>query len=195
MRASFVEPRRDTDAHEYGPPDIWAGPKQSMSNQQLLYEAKLTRVGRRPFNACVIFLPACIAAGVVLCRHRIYDPLVFIAFAAAYFIWMMMRGIRLWKNAGVYRVLIDDYGLYVHSDDPESHSFTVVATDIRRLARKTIKGSDSGDEHEYYIETKAGARHRLGQHYCNLGLNPMHLFETIADRFHWVEIEEEVEVE
>ena len=32
----------------------------------------------------------------------------------------IVRGLRLCRNPGVYRISIDDHGLYAHSDDPSS---------------------------------------------------------------------------
>jgi hypothetical protein len=103
------------------------------------------------------------------------------------------RVVKLRKHPGFYRVSIDDYGLYVHSDDPASApSFSVIASDLRRLVRKTIKLYES-DEHEYYVETKSGKRHRIEQLFADYDLDVMKLFERITDRFPWVHVQEEVQ--
>ena len=41
--------------------------------------------------------------------------------------------------------------------------------------------------------TKAGVRHRVEQIFADLDLDAMELFKKITDRFHWVEIYEEIE--
>jgi hypothetical protein len=105
-----------------------------------------------------------------------------------------LRVMKLRSNPGFYRVSIDDYGFYVHSDDPASApSFSVIATDLHRLVRKTIKNSESCDEHEYYVQTKSGTRHRIEQLFADYDLDVMNMFEKIADRFPWVQIHEEVQ--
>ena len=101
---------------------------------------------------------------------------------------------KLIKNPGVYRISIDDYGLYVHSDDPASApSFSVIAPDLYRLVRKTIKRYESCDDYEYCVETKSGTRHRIEQLFADYDLDVMKIFERITDRFPWVEIHEEVQ--
>lgn len=105
-----------------------------------------------------------------------------------------VRVMKLRKNPGFYRVSIDDYGLYVHSDDPAfAPSFSVIAPDLHRLVRKTIKQHECSDEHEYYIETKLGKRHRIEQLFADYDLDAMKVFERITDRFPWVDLQEEVQ--
>jgi len=96
----------------------------------------------------------------------------------------------------MYQISIDNYGLYVHSDAPKlAPSFFVVATDISRLIRKTIRDSEGCEEHEYYVETKSGRRHRIQDLLmCWPHLRVMDLFDQITDYFPTLEIaEEEVE--
>ena len=96
----------------------------------------------------------------------------------------------------MYQISIDNYGLYVHSDAPKlAPSFSVVATDISRLIRKTVRDSDGDEEHEYYVETKSGRRHRIQNLLmCWPHLKVMDLFDQITDYFPTLEIaEEEVE--
>ena len=69
----------------------------------------------------------------------------------------------------------------------------MIAPDIYRLVRKTIRQYDSSDEYEYYVETKSGARHRIEQLFADYDLNVMHMFEKIMERFRWVEIHEEIQ--
>ena len=165
-----------------------------MSHQRVLYEAKLAKVGSGQAWAGAGLLLVCIVGSILFCLHSAYVPLIITGLAAVYFFQGLIRGVRLWKNAGIYQISMDDYGLYVHSDEPESApTFSVIAPDIRRLIRKTIVHAESTDEHEYYIETKAGVRHRIGQLFTYLDLDVMELFEKISARFHWVEICEESE--
>jgi hypothetical protein len=96
----------------------------------------------------------------------------------------------------VYQISIDNYGLYVHSDAPDfAPSFSLLATDISRLIRKTIRDSEGSEEHEYYVETKSGRRHQIQ----NLlmcwrpHLKVMDLFDQITDYFPTLEIVEEEE--
>lgn len=108
--------------------------------------------------------------------------------------WRQLRKFfLLWRNSGVYQISIDDYGLYVHSDAPDfASSFSIPATDISRLVRRTIKDSDGGDEHEYYVETKSGRRYRIQDTLLGPSkLEVMDLFDRITDVFTTVEIGEE----
>src|SRR5580765_5857579 len=141
----------------------------AMSDEQVLYEAKLDKEGRRLSFAGLVLLLLWVGAGAVLCF--VFDsfpsnifPLVLFALGAGIFATQTVRCFRLRHNPGVYRISIDDYGLYVHSDDPScAPSFAVIAPDVHRLLRKTIKGHEGGDDHEYYVETKSGTRHRIAQ--------------------------------
>ena len=169
-----------------------------MSDQQVLYEAKLAKEGRKLTLAGLVLLALCVGAGAVLCF--VFDtfpsnigPLVLFALGTAYFATQILRGLRLRHNPGVYRISIDDYGLYVHSDDSScGPSFAVIAPDVHRLVRKTIKGHDGSDDHEYYVETKSGPRHRIAQLFADYDVDVMELFDKIMDRFPWAEILEEV---
>jgi hypothetical protein len=168
-----------------------------MSNQQILYEAKLATVGRKltwaGFGALVLWL----GFGLTLCFSFDSFPsnigaLLVIAFGALVLSLLTVRVLRLRKNSGIYRVSIDDQGVYVHSDDPSSApSFSVIAPDLHRLVRKAIKVGEGGDEHEYYIEIRSGTRHRIDQLFSNYDLDVMGAFETIAERFPWVRVVEE----
>jgi hypothetical protein len=109
----------------------------------------------------------------------------------------MWKMFPLRRNPGVYRISIDDHGIYVRNDAPAfAPSFSVVAPDIARLIHTTIiRKSNKGDskDHEYYVENKAGERFPIEK---LLLVNPempaMELFEKITARFHWVTITEEV---
>jgi len=139
-----------------------------------------------------------VGGGLVLCFHFGSFPgnvgaLIIFVLGAVLFTSQTRQGLKLSKNNGAYRISIDDFSLYVHSDDPASAaSFTIVATDVCRLVRKTIKQSESTDEHEYYVETKSGTRHQLWQLLTLLDLDAMTIFKQIQERFTWVEIYEEV---
>ncbi len=103
------------------------------------------------------------------------------------------RTMKLRRNPGFYRISIDDYGLYVHSDEPSlGPSFSIIAPDICCLVRTTTKHGDTDDTHEYYVETKSGKRHEIGQLFADYDLDGMELFDKITDRFPWAEILEEV---
>ena len=140
-----------------------------------------------------------IGIGLVLCFAFDSFPsnigaLVIIGIGAVSIALLIARVFRLRSNAGEYRISIDDYGLYVHSDDPSSvPSFSVIAPDVCCLVRKTIKRYESSDDHEYYIETKSGTRHRIEQLFADYDLDVMKIFERITDRFPWVHIHEEVQ--
>ena len=168
-----------------------------MSSQQILYEAKLAKVGKGLSWSGPVVLAFWVIGGLVLCFRFDSFPsnlvaLVIIGLGGVIFSRAIWLGIRWRKMSGIYRVSIDDSGLRVHSDDPATApSFTVVANDIYRLVRKTIRWSDSADEHEFYIETKSGARHRIGQLFSDFDLDVMKMFEKITARFPWVQILEE----
>ena len=95
----------------------------------------------------------------------------------------------------MYQISIDNYGLYVHSDAPDfAPSFSVVATDIAHLIRKTIKHYEGADEYEYYVETKSGCRYRIQDLLmCQPRLEVMDLFDQITDYFPRLEIAEEIQ--
>jgi hypothetical protein len=105
----------------------------------------------------------------------------------------LRRFFSLRRNSGVYQILIDSYGLYVHSDAPDfAPSFSVPATDISRLVRITIKDSDGDDKYEYYVETKSRRRYRIQDILLFPSkLEVMDLFDQITDVFTTVEIGEE----
>lgn len=170
-----------------------------MSDQQVLYEAKLDRTGTwlawGASMAMVLFLSFGLAASFLADSFSKIFPIVWSAICIGIFSWQIRRMLRLRRSPGVYRISIDDYGLYVQCDAPSfAPSFSVIAPDISCLVHKTIKDFDSGDEHEYFIETKSGARYKIED--LLLVKPPMRvseLFEEIIDRFSWVEILEEVE--
>jgi hypothetical protein len=72
-------------------------------------------------------------------------------------------------------------------------SFSVIAPDLYRLVRKTIKRYESSDDYEYYVETKSGKRHRIAPLFADYDLDVMKMFERITDRFPWVHVQEEVQ--
>ena len=170
-----------------------------MSVPQVLYEAKLAKAGRKLTCAGLVVLVLWTAVGAVLCfvftsfPDRLL-PLGIFALGAVGLSVQTLRVMRLRKNAGSYRISIDNYGLYVHSDDPSSApSFSVIAPDVCHLVRKTIKQHDSADDYEYYVETKSGTRYQIEQLFADYDLDVMRLFETITERFPWVQILEEVQ--
>ncbi|HZQ48354.1 MAG TPA: hypothetical protein VFC07_15160 [Verrucomicrobiae bacterium] len=169
-----------------------------MSDRKILYEAKLATEGRKLTRAGLAALILWTGAGAVLCFFFDSFPsnilaVILFAIGATILAGQTVRVFRQRHNPGVYRISIDDYGLYVHSDDPSSApSFSVVAPDLCCLVRKTIKQYESCDDHEYYVETKSGTRHRIEQLFADYDLNVTELFEKIALRFPWVQMLEEV---
>jgi hypothetical protein len=170
-----------------------------MSNEQIIYEARLAKEGRKLTRAGLVVLTLWISAGGVLCfvftplPDRFF-PLAIFALGAAGISAQILRTAKLRSNAGFYRISIDDYGLYVHSDDPSSvPSFSVIAPDVHRLVCKTIKQYERSDDHEYYVETKSGTRHQIEQLFTDYNLNASQVFEKIISRFPWVEVVEEVQ--
>ena len=170
-----------------------------MNSQQVLYQVKLAKEGRKLTWAGLAVLVFWVGTGLVLCFAFDSFPsnigaLVIFGIGAVGTTLLTARVFRLRANPGNYRISIDDYGLYVHSDDPASApSFSVIAPDLYRLVRKTIKYYDAGDEHEYYIETKSGKRYQVEKLFTDYDLDAMKMFKKITDRFPWVEIDEEVQ--
>jgi len=169
-----------------------------MNSQQVIYQAKLAKEGRKLTWAGLAVLVMWVGIGLVWFAFDSFPSnigaLVFLGIAVAGTALQIARVFRLRRNPGDYRISIDDYGLYVHSDDPASApSFSVVAPDLYRLVRKTIKYYDAGDEHEYYIDTKSGKRHQVEKLFTDYDLEAMTMFKNIAGRFPWVEIHEEVQ--
>ena len=171
---------------------------KNMSVPQVLYEAELAKAGRKLTCGGMAALALWTGVGVVLCFKFTPFPgslilLLFFALGAVGLSIQALRLMRLCRNAGYYRISMDDYGLYVQSDDPSlAPSFSVIAPDVCRLVRKAIKQYDSTDNYEYYVETKSGTRHRIEQLFADYDLDVMGMFERIAERFPWVEIVEEV---
>jgi hypothetical protein len=171
----------------------------AMNTQQVLYEAKLSREGLKLSIADSAVLVVWFGAGAVLCfvftsfPDRLLPMAIFLLGAVG-FALKTARVLKLRRNPGVYRISIDDFGLYVHSDDPASApSFSVIAPDMYRLVRKTIRCYESCDDHEYYVETKSGNRHRIEQLFADYDLDAMAMFHRIVDRFPWVRLHEEVQ--
>jgi hypothetical protein len=170
-----------------------------MNPQQVLYQAKLAKEGKTLTWGGLTVLLLWIGTGLVLCFAFDSFPsnigeLVILGIGAVGIALLTARVFRLRSNPGEYRISMDDRGLYVHSDDPSSApSFSVIAPDLCRLVRKTIKCYESSDEHEYYVETKSGTRHRIEQLFADYDLDVMKMFERITDRFPWVQIHEEVQ--
>ena len=169
-----------------------------MNGSEILYEAQFGHSARRYFWTLVVLLAAWVGVGVLLwwCAKRLWANLgwlpVFLLGSFAGVVGVV-KMFRRRNHPGVYRISVDDYGFYVQCDDPaRSPSFAVLATDLASLVHKTIKVSgDSSDEHEYYVQTKSGPRHRIDLFYANYSMDVMVVFEKVADRFHWVEIVEE----
>jgi hypothetical protein len=170
-----------------------------MNSQQVLYQAKLAKEGRKLTWAGLAALVFWVGIGLVLCFAFDSFPsntgaLVVIGIGAVGIALLTARVFRLRRNPGDYRISMDDYGLYVHSDDPSSAPpFSVIAPELCRLVRKTIKRYESCDDYEYYVETKSGTRHRIEQLFADYDLDVMKMFARITDRFPWVEVHEEVQ--
>ena len=169
------------------------------SGQQILYETKLAKVGSMlTWGALLAMLLFC---GFGLTLSFLVDfpgnlfPATWAVLCAVLFGFQLRRVLPLRSNPGGYRISVDDYGLYVQSDAPSVQpSFSVAATDLHRLIRKTIQHSDTADDHEYYVETKSGKRHRIEDILLvDSNLNVMDLFQAVTKRFHWVEITEEIQ--
>ena len=169
----------------------------SDGNRKILYEARLAQLGRRYFWTCAVLAVPFTGGGVAMFLRPVdpctdtpadhYVPVGILALIAAFLIYGMIFSGWLWRNPGVYRISIDDQGLYVHSDAPKfMPSFTVAATDIHRLVQKTVSQSDGPDTLEYYVETKTGVRHVVGKFAGDLDFDGMKLFGKITDRFYWV---------
>lgn len=170
-----------------------------MSDEQIIYEARLAKEGRKLTRAGLVVLTFGIGAGAVLCfvfssfPERLF-PLTIFALGAAGISAQILRTAKLRGGAGFYRISINDHGLYVHSDDPSfTPSFSVIAPDVHRLVCKTIQQHERSDDHEYYVETRSGTRHQLEQLFTNYNLNASQVFEKITRRFPWVEVVEEVQ--
>lgn len=167
--------------------------QMSDSSRQIVYEVRLACAGRDFWLGGGMLLVACVAGDVYTFLERDYVPLVFLGLGTTYSAYVTSRGWRLWRNPGVYRISIDDQGMYVHSDDPKViPSFTITATDIQRLIWKTIPGSDGPDTYEYYVETKSGARHRIGNRFTDQHLDGLKVLDRITDRFYWLGIHKEI---
>ena len=122
-------------------------------------------------------------------------PLIWSAACVGIFSWQIRRMLRVRSSPGVYRISIDDYGLYVQCDAPAfAPTFSVIAPDISCLVHKTIKDFDGGNEHQYFIETKSGQRFQIEELLLvNPPIKVLVLFEKIIIHFPWLEILEEVE--
>src|SRR5512133_568676 len=96
-----------------------------MNSQQVLYEAKLSQEGCKLSRGGTAVLVLWLAVGAVLCfaftsfPERLL-PMAIFALGAAGLALQIVRVAKLRRNPGVYRVSIDDYGLYIVSDDPAS---------------------------------------------------------------------------
>ncbi|MSR65500.1 MAG: hypothetical protein EXS18_06930 [Verrucomicrobiae bacterium] len=168
-----------------------------MNDRRILYEARLAKEGWKLTCGGLVALVLWVGLGLVLCfvftpsSERLL-PLALLSVGALAISLKILRVFRLRNNTGFYRISIDDHGLYVHSDDPSSTpSFSVIAPDVYRLVRKTIKQYESSNDHEYYIETKSGLRHRIEQLFADYDVDVMALFKKITDQFPWVEIVDE----
>ena len=170
-----------------------------MTDQQVVYEVKLAKVGTKVTPVALISLVLWLGAGWVLCflftapSDRLL-PLCLFGLGAVALAFVSLRMVLLRRNAGYYRISADDHGLYVHSDDPLSRaSFSIKAPDLCCLVRKTIPDCDcsSSDSHEYFVETKSGARHEIDPFFAEYDPNPGRIFGRIRERFPWVQIREE----
>ncbi len=179
-------------------PEFWRSTQKTVSIPLVLYEAKLAQEGRKLTLAGLVVFAVWTGIGGVLCfgytpfPARLV-PLSIVGLGAVGFAIQTQRMMRLRKNGGYYRISLDDYGLYVHSDDPSlAPAFSVIAPEVYRLVRITIKQYEGSDELEYYVETKSGSRHRIEQIFADYDLDVMAMFERIAERFPWVQLVEEV---
>lgn len=173
---------------------------KAMSNQQVIYEAKLAKVGTKGAPVALVVLVLWLGAGYVLCflftapSDRLL-PLCLFGLGAVALAFVGLRMILLRRNAGYYRISIDDHGLYVQSDDPLSPaSFSVKTPDLCCLVRKTFPDSErSSDDyfHQYFVETKSGTRHEIDPFFAEYDSNPGRIFGRIRERFPWVQIREE----
>jgi len=172
-----------------------------VNERRILFEASLAKTGGRLVWALLIGMVLLAGLGVYLFVTTGPFP-----YTAVWLLWVgtiiltlggkIRKFLPLWRNSGVYQIAIDNYGLYVHSDVPDfAPSFSVVATNLSRLIRKTFRDSDGDDNHhEYYVETKSGCRFQIKE---NLMFQPrlkvMHLFDQVTDCFPTVPIVEEVQ--
>jgi hypothetical protein len=170
-----------------------------MDDRQILYEARLSKTGSKMVWAGIVALVVLACVAWLLCFKNDTFPgnlmplCIFGLFGIATIIYLR-RGIKMKANPGFYRISIDDYALYVQSEDPDStRSFEVIAPDIHCLVRKTVRESDSAPTFEYYVDTKSGQRHRIEQFFVDLDLDALSVFDKITDRFHWVQIFDEDE--
>ena len=176
-----------------------------MSGQQVLYEAKLAKVGGKGTPVSLIILVFWVGLGYVLCFHvtAVSDrvlPLCLFVLGTVALGFGCRRMIRLRRNPGHYRISVDDGGLYVQCDDAHSTgSFSVKAPDLCCLVRKAIPDSDGNDTYEYYVETKSGTRHEIDPFFAEYDpvheegkpVNAMKIFLRIRERFPWVAVRQE----
>ena len=169
-----------------------------MSERQVIYEAKLTKTGTMLTWGGLLAMALLGGIGwifyFVVGSSGLSFSVVWTIVWVVVILFAMRKVVPLRNNQGVHRISIDDYGLYVHSDVPAlAPSFLVIALDIARMVHTTIKSHEGGDEHEYFVETKSGKRYRIEELLLvKPQMRAMELFEKIANRFHWVEIAEEV---
>lgn len=167
-----------------------------MSDQQILYEAKLSRMGRKRTSVVLVKLSVWFGLVVVLWFHYLSFPesIVPVAGLALCAVGLAKESLHVYtlrNNPGFYRISIDQDGLYIHSDDIDSAlPFTIEAHDVHRLVRTTTSHSE-GTDHEYYIDTKSGTRHRIDQFFADHDMDVMRVFEKIADRFPWAQVLQE----
>ena len=164
-------------------------------NPEILFEIKLKKAGAWLTPGLLIGSAIFIVPGIILVAVLPFPDSLFLFLWLGLCFWIF--GVQLWrilplrKNPGDYRIWLDDYGFYVHSDAPSIQPpFSVVATDLQRLVHKIVVGDS--DDHYYYIETKSGKRYQLEELLLqHPNPTPMQLFHKIINRFHWVEMVEE----
>jgi hypothetical protein len=171
-----------------------------VNERRILFETSLRKTGAALVRGAILVMLLFMGFGLFLAYHAVSFSfsvlaLVWVAVCACIFGWQIRRLLAVRRNAGVYQISIDNYGLYVHSDAPDfAPSFSVPATDIARLIRKTIKHSESSDDHEYYVETKSGRRYQIQDLFmCRPRLEVMDLFDGITNYFPTLEIAEETQ--
>jgi hypothetical protein len=169
-----------------------------VNERRILYETSLAKTGATLTRGAVVVMLLFVGFGLLLVFGTGTFPsgasaLVWVGICVVAFSFAIRRFLRLRRNPGIYQISIDSYGLYVHCDAPDfAPAFSVVATDISYLVRKTIKQFESSDEYEYYVETKSGRRYRIEEGLlCRPPFKVMDLFDEITNYFPRVEIKEE----
>src|SRR5215204_6345664 len=146
---------------------------------EVLYEAKLAQHGRRLFQALllVFVLWAGFVSAILFLDESFgtREPVIAFTVVGAIMVAVpIVMACRWCRNPGIYRVSVDHYGIYVHSDDASSgKAFSVVATDLHSLVRITCKHHENSDTYEYYVQTKSGPRYQLADVFADFDHNAL----------------------